>query len=174
MKTHTPTKSSIHVFVVLFSVVAIVIYFALSPNHEQQQSSTLNTPASESSLPGVAVFDSAAPTPNKTPAPLIHTNPSPPKAKLSERKEFTTRDKDDPNNERSATPLQEPTKRQLEYQSLLEQKVDGYIQVTRPLLSEILRSEEFSSLTKQQRNDVAQRIVGRLNRGELRPKDVFP
>ncbi len=70
--------------------------------------------------------------------------------------------------------LAQPTEQQKEYQVLLEQKINGDIQVMGPLLSEIIGSQEYLSLTERQRSIVNNRIIERLNNGELRSEDVYP
>lgn len=68
----------------------------------------------------------------------------------------------------------EPAQQQQEAMQRLEQKINGQINVTGPLLPEILKSEEYASLTRQQKNKVAHSIIERLNKGELKPEDVYP
>ena len=78
------------------------------------------------------------------------------------------------NIEDPSSPVSRPTEQQMEYQRFLEQKIYGDIQVMGPLLPEILKSEEFSRLTENQRMSVLSLIVTRLNKGELKAEDVYP
>jgi len=174
MKTHESRKMPTRLVVLLISLVSLVTLFILVLSNDRNQAPGAADLASESGAPEDADFSVRAPIQKAPPTPVIGADTRLPELTEPALEDPSLQHDVKQNEEIPAASLQEPTEQQLEYQTLLEQKVDGDIQVQGPLLPGILNSQEFAALTKRQRDAIAQRIVDRLNSGELRPEDVYP
>ena len=153
---------------VLFSVAAISFVFIADDNQKQvvgDNESRLETPLLDhSELTDVDKMS------RESPAVLPSTTAE---VAVFEREEINALESVDPLVDSADFP---PllTEQQIEYQAVLEQKVNGQVQVIEPLLPVILRSKEFSALTKSQKNTILNQLMNRLNSGELRPQDIYP
>lgn len=174
MNTYVSAKRSILLIASLVAVVIVLVLLKVVSGNDQELATRNIDPFSETVLPGNAVSNVIPPAQMEAPAPLNNAHSKLPEMDSSGLEEISGLNRGILEDQKSTSLLQEPTEQQLEYQVLLEQKVNGDIQVYGPMLPEILNSKEFAALTKQQRNVIAQRIVDRLNSGELNPEDVYP
>ena len=156
-------------FVVPLTGLLIIILLAISDNHE------LNSMPdhSEMSVHDVIVTESNVHSASQTvPVPLFKQVTSIDDGTAVE--ETIDNNEAITNDHATSMPIQQPSLQQFEDQALLEKRIDGMIYVEGPLIPAILQSHEYASLTEEQRARISNRIVTRLNNGELRPQDAFP